>query len=124
MKWVIQEDTFEEDYLEDMEEALGNLGLSYVQDYAIIKYVPFADATYLPVMLDNNVIVYGSINLLKQVQRYTHWKPGASVTWENYLVTNYLLPFGKYLLNRHGHFILLSNLKAIELWIKQGVKNN
>ena len=37
MKWIIQEDVFEENYLDSMEEALGNLGLARGSGYEIIK---------------------------------------------------------------------------------------
>lgn len=103
MKWVIQEDVFDENYTDDMEEALGDLGLARGTGYEIIKYIPFAEpSAYLPIQPDNNVIVYGSINLLKQVQKYTNWKPGAGVTWENYECSRYYPHFSRFMLNGNG----------------------
>jgi hypothetical protein len=114
MKWVIQEDVFDENYVDDMEEALADLGLARGTGYEIIKYVPFAEpSAFLPIQPDNNVIVYGSINLLKQVQSYTQWKPGAGVTWDNYKCSEYYKHFGNYVLNKGGHCVTLKELPSL-----------
>jgi hypothetical protein len=126
MRWVIQEDVFDENYIEDMEEALGNLGLARGQGYEVIKYIPFADpATYLPIQPDNDVIVYGSINLLKQVQQHTKWKPGACVSWNNYRYSSYFPFYNNYVYNRTpGWFPLEEMVKRVDrlfetpMWIK------
>jgi hypothetical protein len=118
MKWVIQDDVFDENYVDDMEEALADLGLARGNGYEIIKYIPFAEpSAYLPLQPDNDVIVYGSINLLKQVQRQTKWKPGAGVTWENYKCSVYYPHMKKYLLNDHPEFIKLKDIEAKMEWL-------
>jgi hypothetical protein len=116
MHWLIEEDIFDENYLTPMIQTLEKLGVSFT----LAKYIPFSRGK---VRVDNRddfvqytvpsreVIVYGSINLLKSVEKYTTCIPGAGVTWEHYKITNYLGIYDKYLLNRHGTFMLLSSLK-------------
>jgi hypothetical protein len=104
MKWIVETDVFDEGYLEKMETVFMYSGIPY----EIIKYIPFADPTYLPVVPDGKAIVYGSINLLKQVQRHTKWTPGAVVTWDNYKCSNYYPIFHTWLLNSDAVFVPLN----------------
>lgn len=112
MNWLIQEDVFNENYLDDMEEALGNFGLARGNGYEVVKYIPFSNALYLPIMNRNRAIVYGSINLLNQVKKYTHWRPGACFNWNNFAYRNYFPYYHRYLYNRWARWMPLSQMLA------------
>ena len=125
MYWVIEEDRSEESYLPVMERTLRTLSLARGGGYKVVKYTPFADITYLPLVPNSLVIVYGSIKFLKQIQRYTQWKPGACVLWENYKYSRYFPWYYQYLFNKCVRWYPLSillekvdDLFECPMWIK------
>lgn len=73
MKWIIEYDRLRWD-----EVFLDNL-ISVLRDenceYKLAQYIPFGGGSYNFFNEDEEVIVFGSINLVKQLQQDKKWKP-------------------------------------------------
>jgi hypothetical protein len=107
MHWLIEEDLFGEDYLAEMVNTLEAQKIPF----SIVKHIPFSQGKvkignkedYLHQLLPDKVIVYGSINLLKAVEKYITCLPGMEqITWENYRCSIYYPYYSEYLFNYFG----------------------
>ena len=68
----------------------------------VIRYIPFSGVNSHETRCANEtcVVVYGSIQLCKRLQReQPHWMPGPMVTWNNYRCCVYYAYYGAYLFN-------------------------
>lgn len=94
-KWIIEKDAF--DYnLNDLFKALDNQG----HEYKTVKYEPFESGSYGDMFnVHDCVMFYGSLNLMRQLQRDTKWIPGGYCDFEKFKCSSYYTQFGKHLLN-------------------------
>jgi len=96
-RWLLEEDTFEEN-LEDLQKAITAQGM----ECKMAKYVPFDgmsfSKTYLA-SLEDCIISYGSLGMIKQVTKKTCWVPGAWCNLDHFKCSYYYPRLAKYLLN-------------------------
>lgn len=105
VKWIIEEDEFNENYMESLCESLDKLRC----EYKIIKYMPFTKDIQKIYPEDACVMSYGSINLIKQIRR-TSWIPGCFCNFDNFKYSKYASYLGKYLLNQSFVIVPLEEL--------------
>ncbi len=106
VKWLVENDVFDED-LGPLVDEIKWQGMEVVE----IKYVPFESGTYDHFEDDDCVICYGSLNLIKQLQRQKPWVPGSWCNFKNFECTTYYAHFGKYLLNDRYIMMPLAEVK-------------
>ena len=107
LKWVIQDNLFNEDGYVRLMNSLDRLG----QDYTVVKVVPFAhelipDVDYPP---DQKVIVMGSDALIRASQRKGWW-PGA-FTNDNFDHRAWVAAHGDEMLNYEADVIRFGDVK-------------
>ncbi len=96
INWLIEKEMFNEN-LDALRAEIKKQGFSSKE----IRYIPFQnDYEYNIYGEDDCVIVYGSLQFARSVQRNTKWCPGAYCTLENYECVHYYPIFGDYLLNQ------------------------
>jgi len=101
MKWIVQDNLFNEDGYVRLINALDRLE----QDYEIVKVVPFAHEI-IPDMdfdLDKKVLIMGSDSLIKAAQK-KNWWPGA-FTNENFHHSVWKRELGDVLLNHDASVV-------------------
>ena len=106
VKWLIEQDVFYEGFLPALTKALDKVG----SEYRIVKYQPFESGTFDEFGPDECVMVYGSINLVRQIQRTKSWVPGSFCTWDNYKCSKYYPKFYNLLLNAQCSWMPMSYL--------------
>ncbi len=106
--WLISSNCFNDGNPEKMRIAVEDQGCKVNW----FKYVPFeSDQNQkLRFQKDDCVIVYGSIELTKLVQRSRAWIPGAWVNWEDFRCVNYLSYWGKYSVHHDYAFMPLAEI--------------
>jgi len=102
VKWLIEEGTFSED-IDSIVKEVRSQGMIAEK----VRYKPFGSGNYD--QFDNNdcVIVLGSINLVKQIQKEKPWVPGSFANFPNFDCLTYYAHFGPYLLNHDYHIMPL-----------------
>lgn len=95
VKWLLERDTFDEENLNEIIGALDKRKL----EHKVIRYRPFTTEIKKYYKDNECVMVYGSINLVKQVQR-TSWIPGSFCNFQAFKCSTYYSYLGKYLLNQ------------------------
>lgn len=105
VKWLIEDGTFSEDIQPIVEEV-------YKQGMVakVVKYLPFETGEYDQFEPHDCVVVLGSINLVRQIQRTKPWIPGAFANFKNMECLTYYAHFGKYLLNSEYHICPVGDL--------------
>lgn len=121
VKWLVEHDIFEED--------LGPL-ISEIQRQGMIveqiKYIPFESGSYNNFADDDCVLCYGSLNLIRQLQRQKPWIPGSFCNLPNFECSKYYTYYGKYLFNRNYIMMPLREVKRrisqlfMDLWPRPG----
>jgi len=66
MKWILQEDVFDED-LEGLKRSINKFGM----EYEVVKYIPFQSGVY---DYSSDCVFYGSLELAKQLIQQTNCK--------------------------------------------------
>jgi hypothetical protein len=105
-KWIVENDVFDED-LGPLVDEIKRQGMEVVE----IKYVPFESGSYDHFKDNDCVIFYGSLNLMRQLQRQKPWVPGGWCNFQNFECTTYYAHFGKYLLNDRYIMMPLAEVK-------------
>jgi len=106
VKWLVEHDIFDED-LEPLIAEIKRQGMEVEQ----IKYLPFESGSYDNFGPNDCVLCYGSLNLIRQLQRQKPWVPGSFCTLPNFQCSKYYAYFGKYLLNAEYRMMPLAELK-------------
>lgn len=105
VKWLVQDDVFREN-LGPLLSALD----SNNSPYYVYKYIPFSRELETPLDADPCVLAYGSLNLIKIIQRTKPWIPGSWCNFEAFRCLNYYAHYGKYLLNKDYAIVPLGEL--------------
>ena len=71
----------------------------------VVNYVPFQAGGYNKFKDEDCVVFYGSLNLVRQLQREKPWIPGSYCNFNNLKCVTYYSHWGKYLLN-HDYIML------------------
>lgn len=106
VKWLIEEGTFSED-IQPIVDEIRQQGMIA----ETIRYKPFESGEYNQFSPDDCVIVLGSINLVRQIQRQKPWLPGSFANFQNFDCLTYYAYFGKYLLNENYYIMPLGEVK-------------
>lgn len=107
MKWLIQEDVFREDGIENLVTALSMRDI----EYKLVKYIPFEYNTDYNFFDSNDIFVYGSINLVQNIQsRYKDWNPIAYCDWEAFKCSSYYSKYGERIFNGNCKFYKYKDL--------------
>jgi hypothetical protein len=96
--WLLEDAVFEEN-IDTLKTELTRQGISFES----IKHIPLESDKYKnPKGVDNNgcVLVYGSLNLMRQLLREKSWIPCGYCTLKNFECSKYYTYFGKFLLNQ------------------------
>ena len=96
VKWLIEKETFSEN-LEPLLEEIKRQGF----EYKMTRYVPFEGSEQFLTLFapEDCVVVYGSLQLARQIQKVAKWVPGVYCNLEKYACTSYYPAFGEDLLN-------------------------
>jgi len=106
VKWLIEEGTFSED-IAPIVDAIRSQGMIA----ETVRYKPFESGEYDQFGPDDCVIVLGSINLIRQIQRQKPWIPGSFANFPNFDCLTYYAYFGEYLWNENYHIMPLGEVK-------------
>lgn len=106
VKWLIEEGTFSEDIQSIVDEVRSQGMIAETT-----RYKPFESGDYDQFGPDDCVIVLGSINLVRQIQRQKPWIPGVFANFLNFDCLTYYAYFGRYLLNEDYHIMPLGEVK-------------
>jgi len=106
VKWLIEEGTFSED-IASIVEAIRFQGMIA----KTTRYKPFESGEYDQFDKDDCVIVLGSINLVRQIQRQKPWIPGSFANFPNFDCMTYYAYFGKFLWNNPYYIMPLAEVK-------------
>lgn len=117
VKWLIEEGTFSEDITPIVEEVRRQGMIAETT-----RYKPFESGEYNQFGDNDCVIILGSINLVRQVQRQKPWIPGSFANFANFDCMTYYAHFGKYLWNDDYHIMPLNEVKRHfnDLQLKHG----
>lgn len=94
VNWLIEDGPFAED-IGPILSAINSQGMNY----NLVKYIPFQSGQYNLYNKKDCVICYGSINLIRQLQKEYSWVPGSWCNFKNFECSTYYSYFGKHLLN-------------------------
>lgn len=106
VKWLIEEGTFSEDIQPIVDEIRLQGMIAQTT-----KYKPFESGEYDQFGPDDCVIVLGSINLVKQIQKQKPWIPGSFANFPNFDCLTYYAHFGSCLLNENYYIMPLAEVK-------------
>lgn len=106
VKWLVEHDIFAED-LGPLVAEIQRQGMEVEQ----IKYIPFESGTYDNFADDDCVLCYGSLNLIRQLQRQKPWIPGSFCNLPNFECSKYYAYYGRYLFNHEYTMLPLAELK-------------
>ena len=85
VKWLLENDVFSEG-LDGLVKALETENT----EYHFLKYRPFSDLSYDWHYKDSDCVVfYGSLNLMKAIQKRNTWIPGGFCNLNNFRCTTY-----------------------------------
>jgi len=117
VKWLIEEGTFSEDITPIVEE-IRNQGMVA----ETTRYKPFESGEYNQFGDDDCVIVLGSINLIRQIQKQKPWIPGYFANFHNFDCLCYYAYFGEFLWNKDYYIMPLGDVKRCfySLQLKHG----
>lgn len=95
-KWLLQNDVFSEG-LDKLFKCLKKKSIHY----QVVKYKPFINEinTVFNDQDEDCVITYGSLNLIKLIQRTKKWIPGTWCNFANFCCSRYFTFYGELLLN-------------------------
>jgi hypothetical protein len=121
MRWILQENTFGRENVEQLKAEITKQG----HDCEIIKYNLFAEN--LTDLYDETIptLFYGSVNLIKQVQRIVSYS-GTYSKFLNYNCISYYPYLGKYLLNEDYRLFPIGDAVRMEsrvydFWMGSGL---
>ncbi len=106
VQWVVEDQVFDED-LDPLIEEIKRQGMAV----DVIKYIPFQQGKYDQFPDDQCILCYGSLNLIRQLQKDKPWVPGSWCTLKNFECTTYYAHLGKYLFNDDYVMMPLAELK-------------
>lgn len=106
VKWLIEEEVFSDDINPIIEEIK-----SQGMEVKTTRYKPFDGKEYNYYNDNDCVVVLGSINLVKQIQRKKPWIPGCFANFNNFDCLTYYAYFGEYLLNKNYYIMPLAEVK-------------
>lgn len=106
VKWLIEEGTFSEDITPIVEE-IRSQGMIV----ETVKYRPFESGEYNQFGPEDCVIVLGSINLVRQIQRQKPWIPGTFANFHNFDCLVYYAYFAEHLWNNPYYIMPLAEVK-------------
>jgi hypothetical protein len=120
VRWLFEENPVDPEETGKMRDAAKTLGLE-TANYRLIQLFsglgdPFPDTP------DTTVFFFGSLQMARKIKREKKWRPGAWLTLDNYLCSNYCLPFGPFMFNMPFSLMRFENLisKRYELDEKYG----
>ena len=105
VQWIIEDQVFDED-LGPLIDEIKRQGM----DVDVIKYIPFQQGKY-EYPNDKCILCYGSLNLIRQLQRQKPWVPGSWCTLKHFECTSYYAHLGQYLFNDDYIMMPLAELK-------------
>lgn len=100
LNWLLQTDVFDEE-MSDFISAIERNNCKY----HIYKYIPFLENLVTPFDNEELVLTYGSINLVKRIQKTKPWIPGYWANFKHLECLFYYAHYAKFLLN-HDYLIL------------------
>lgn len=108
-KWLITNNCFDDGNPEKIRDAALAAGC----EVNWFKYIPFESDKNQNLKFDKGdcVIGYGSIELIKLIQRRTAWIPGAWTDWEALRCANYLSYWGQFSVHFNYAFLPLNEVK-------------
>lgn len=109
VKWLIEKDIFRENAPDEMAEIAKKKGMDVVR----VQRIPFSESvavikhgcakqiysSNMPFCNGECVVVYGSLNICKQLMEPKRWTPTAWFDLERFRCVSYYAHWGKYLLN-------------------------
>lgn len=98
VNWLLEQSIFE-DNIDRIKSAIESQGFNH----KTVQYVPYAGTEHIEnLFLENEcVVVYGSIQFARQIQRVSHWVPGVFCNVRQFDCLYYYNKFGEYLLNKN-----------------------
>jgi len=106
VKWLIEEGTFSED-IQPIVDEIRRQGMVA----ETVRYKPFESGEYKQFDDKDCVIVLGSINLIRQIQRQKPWIPGSFANFPNFDCMTYYAYFGEFLWNQGYRIMPLNEVK-------------
>ncbi len=117
VKWIVEDGPFAEDLTPLIEEIKRQQ-----HEVFVVKYAPFESGKYDQADKDDCVICYGSINLIRQIQRTKPWIPGTWCNFANMECRRYYAHWGKYVLNSQAFLLPLGEVirRGLQLFVDFG----
>jgi hypothetical protein len=106
INWLVEKDVFNEN-LARLQKEVESQGHIFVP----IEYTPVLTDKHMSILKPSDcVIFYGSLSMMRQIERYAPWFPGGWCNLPNFRCTEYYTHFGQYLLNQEYFMVTLSEL--------------